>query len=261
MDATSVSNALADNDDVKVQKLSHAVADRLRAQIVSGQRKAGDRLPPESELLTQFKVSRPTIREALRILEVEALIALGRGARAGATVLGPTVERAAEYAAMVLVSSGTTVGELHEARAVLEPPMIQQLTKKRDRALLEQLEEHIRMANLAISDEDYQGALHHANDFHATLVRSSVNRALNLMVDMLKVLSIRTVDALLNGSEDDRTALRSNMIKTITVYQQLVELMRGGKADEAEAYWQKYMDRAKVFLDKSGVGARRLQHR
>src|SRR4051812_11362165 len=91
------------DDAVRVRKLSHAVAERLRGQIVSGQRKAGGKLPLESELLVQFKVSRPTIREALRILEAESLILLGRGARGGATVLGPTVERAAQYAGMVLV--------------------------------------------------------------------------------------------------------------------------------------------------------------
>lgn len=261
MEAASVSSPLAETEEVRVQKLSHAVADRLRAQIVSGQRKAGDRLPLESELLAQFKVSRPTIREALRILEVEALIALGRGARAGAVVLGPTVERAAEYAAMVLVSGGTTVGELHDAREALEPTMILELAKKRDRAFLDELQNQLDLGNQAVAQEDYQAALDCVNEFHAALVRSSSNRALILMVDILKVLSRRTVDALVMDSGENKSALRSNMTKTIAAYQQLVELMRVGKAEEAEAYWLKYMGRARAFLDKSGLGEKRLQHR
>lgn len=248
-------------EEVRVQKLSHAVADRLRAQIVSGQRKSGDRLPPETDLLGQFKVSRPTIREALRILEVESLISLGRGARAGATVLGPTVERAAEYAAMVLVSNGTTMGELHDARAALEPAMILQLAKKRDKTLLNELQNRLDSGNQAIEREDYQAALDCVNGFHTALVHSSKNRALILMVDMLKVLSQRTVDALIVDGGQNKVALRTNMMKTITAYQRLLELMREGKAEESEAFWHKYMDRARTFLDKSGLGAKHLQPR
>lgn len=254
-------NAIVEPEEVRVQKLSHMVADRLRAQIIAGVRKAGDRLPPESELLAQFKVSRPTIREALRILEVESLITLGRGARAGATVLGPTVERAAEYAAMVLVSSGTTVGELHEARAVIEPSMIQQLALRRDKVLLDELQGLLERAAQAIAAGEYQAGLDNINGFHAALVRASSNRALILIVDMLKVLSTRTVDALIDGSGEDKQALRANMVKTVAAYQKLVELIRAGSSDEALAYWTRYMARARAFLDKTGLGARRLQHR
>jgi len=250
----------AEQDDVRVQKLSHAVAERLRGQIIAGQRQPGERLPPETDLLLQFKVSRPIIREALRILEVESLITLGRGARSGATVLGPTVQRAAEYAAMVLVGSGTSMGDLHEARMVLEPHMIAHLTKKRDKKLLEDLQKVLDGSTAAVAAGDMVAALAGVNDFHAALMRASENRALILMVDMLKVLAQKAQDVLVDASAAEKGALKANMVKTIAAYQQLVELLRQGKAEEAQSYWRRYMERAHAFLDKTGLGARKLQH-
>ena len=78
-----------------VPKLSHIIADRLREQIARGELRQGDTLPPEAELVRQFGVSRPILRESLRVLEAESLIALGRGARAGAMVLSPSPGTAA----------------------------------------------------------------------------------------------------------------------------------------------------------------------
>src|SRR5690606_38601467 len=69
---------------IRAPKLSHLVAERLRAMIAAGELRPGDTLPSEAELLRQFNVSRPIMREALRVLEAESLIRLGRGALAGA---------------------------------------------------------------------------------------------------------------------------------------------------------------------------------
>src|SRR5262245_39848287 len=201
--------AVPADEDVRVQKLSHAVADRLRAQIISGQRKVGEKLPLESELLAQFKVSRPTIREALRILEVESLITLGRGARAGATVLGPTVDRAAEYAAMVLSSAGTTIGELHDARGVIEPSRVMQLTKKRDRKLFDELQSYVDAGLQAVSASDYVAANVCMNNFHVALVRASDNRALILIVEMLSRLQWQTLDLATETSVSEHAPLRA----------------------------------------------------
>ncbi|MFM0394966.1 FadR/GntR family transcriptional regulator [Paraburkholderia phytofirmans] len=250
-----------DQDDVRVQKLSHGIADRLRAQIVTGQLKPGDKLPLESDLLERFKVSRPTIREALRILEVEALISLGRGARTGATVLGPTVERAAEYSAMVLASGGTTMGELHEVRAILEPTMVLRVGKKKDKKLFDELEMHVVAGHAAVEAGNFQLALTHINEYRTVLLRATENRALTFIMDMLRVLSEKSVDTLLESGEDARNMMRTNMIKALQAHQQLVDLLRNGQSEEAQAFWRKYMERSVANLTKSGFGAQKLQHR
>src|ERR1700709_1951474 len=71
---------------VKRPKASVIVAAELRRQIVTGRLKPGDKLHPENILQVEFAISRPTLREALRMLEAESLITIIRGKHGGARV-------------------------------------------------------------------------------------------------------------------------------------------------------------------------------
>src|SRR5215475_2209197 len=87
---------------VRAPKTSELIAARLRRQIVRGVVKPGDKLPPETQLMGQFGVSRPTIREAFRILETERLIVVRPGSRGGAQVAAPDLTVAARYVGLLL---------------------------------------------------------------------------------------------------------------------------------------------------------------
>ena len=59
--------------------LTQVVAGRLAASILDGQFSPGDKLPSERELMTQLEVSRPTLREGLRILSENHIIEVKPG--------------------------------------------------------------------------------------------------------------------------------------------------------------------------------------
>src|SRR6201996_2829510 len=130
----------------RVPKAAELVAADLRRQIIRGELAEGDALPPESDLMARFGVSRPTLREAFRVLESENLITIRRGARGGARVQPPGREVAARYAAFTLEYRGVTVRDVYDARAALEVPSVGKLARERttedlevlDRALSEQ---------------------------------------------------------------------------------------------------------------------------
>src|SRR6266700_3329030 len=106
---------------VRAPKTSELIAAQLRRQIVRGAVKPGEKLPPETQLMEQFGVSRPTIREAFRILETERLIVVRPGSRGGAQVVAPGVSVAARYFGLLLQLQGTTIDDVYEARMVTEP--------------------------------------------------------------------------------------------------------------------------------------------
>ena len=106
---------------IRVPKAAELVAAHLRRQIVRGELCEGDALAPEAELMRQFGVSRPTLREAVRILESESLISVTRGARGGARVHMPDVSVATRYSGLLLQTSGTTLADVHLTRSVIEP--------------------------------------------------------------------------------------------------------------------------------------------
>ena len=119
-------------DRVHVPKAAELVAASLRRQIVRGQLKEGDALPHESVLMATFAVSRPTLREAFRVLESERLIRVRRGAHGGARVHVPDSDVAARFTGLVLQHRGATVADVLEARALIEPPAAAILARRGD---------------------------------------------------------------------------------------------------------------------------------
>jgi DNA-binding FadR family transcriptional regulator len=76
----------AKTEAIRVPKAAELVANRIRRAIVTGQLAHGESLPSETRLMEEFQVSRPTVREGIRVLESLGLIIVGRGARGGARV-------------------------------------------------------------------------------------------------------------------------------------------------------------------------------
>ena len=71
------------------QKLAEHIAEQLRGQIIRRELADGDYLPVELDLCAHFGTSRPTMREAFRILEAEGLLQIRRGGRFGPRVQAP----------------------------------------------------------------------------------------------------------------------------------------------------------------------------
>ena len=74
---------------MKVPKASDVLANELRERILSGEFAEGTALPPERDLVTQTRMSRTTVREALRILEVQGLVRIRAAARAARSCSSP----------------------------------------------------------------------------------------------------------------------------------------------------------------------------
>src|SRR5262245_54048967 len=96
------------------------IADELRRMIVSGELSEGDSLGREPELVERFGVSRPSLREALRILEAKGLISVVRGRGGGVVVHEPDERMAAHTAALVLQARNVSLADVNEARTLIE---------------------------------------------------------------------------------------------------------------------------------------------
>ena len=86
---------MQENTIVKAS-ISKQIAEQLRAAIVAGQFKIGQRLPTEDELAQRFGVSRPSVREALKRLAAQNLVRAKRGPTGGNFVVQPSYSELAE---------------------------------------------------------------------------------------------------------------------------------------------------------------------
>ena len=169
-------------------RLAEMVADILRERIVSGQLQDGASLPRQEDLLQEFRVSRPSLREALRILESEGLVTIHRGNLGGATVHVPRVGNAAYSVGLVLQSRGVQLADVRNALQAIEPVCAGLCAARDDRheEVLPQLRLLHEEALAAVNDPlEFTAA---SRRFHEGLVQSCGNETLKLVVGALESL-------------------------------------------------------------------------
>ena len=116
------------------------IADELRALIVAGELEEGESLGREPDLVERFGVSRPSLREALRILEAEGLITVVRGVLGGVVAHQPDERMTARTAALVLQARNVTLGDVHQARSMIEPAAVRVLASSPSKKTVDELE-------------------------------------------------------------------------------------------------------------------------
>lgn len=231
---------------VRVPKAGEMIAAHLRRQIVSGELQEGDALPSEANLMEQFGVSRPTLREAIRILESERIIRVKRGARGGAYVLVPDSAAAGQYAGTLLQYRGTTLADLHGARAQLESACVGVLARKRTAADLRELDKSLATGGELMNDPVAYGVRHELQ-FHRQLVDLAGNQTMAVLLDMLfSIVEVHNRTYLNTHPVDDRakSAIRAAQRSHVKV----VDLIRDKAADEAVAFWRKHLTQIGEYL-------------
>jgi DNA-binding FadR family transcriptional regulator len=230
---------------VKVPKTAELVATQLRNQIVRGELREGDALPPESTLMEQFGISRPTLREAFRVLESEALISVRRGARGGARVHAPNGDVAARYAGLVLQFQGTTLADVYAARKVLELPAVEHVARERPPDAIVELEQNLADASAHI---DEPGALIRLQEqFHEVLVRHGGNQTMAMFSGMLHHI-IDLHNAVYVARWGGAPTERSGAKRGERTHEKFLERVIDGDVDGAVELWSRHLDAAPDYI-------------
>jgi DNA-binding FadR family transcriptional regulator len=237
---------------VRVPKTAELVARRVRRAIVTGELRTGDSLPSEAQLIEDFQVSRPTIREAIRILESEGLISVSRGARGGARVTQPDSDMVARAAGVALQTRGATFQDVYEARMLIEPPAARLAAEQRPKEASAVLRAHVEQEFELTKDS--VAITQAIADFHRILMEECGNASLGIVALALKGVfekalltsqSMRPPVDLPERQKQLRFGLKS--------HQKLVDLIEAGDGVGAEAHWKLHMVNAgKVWLSELG---------
>src|SRR5262249_45675460 len=181
---------------IKPPRIAEIVADGLRNRILSGALKDGDLLPKQEELMAEFGVSPPCVREAFRILETEGLVTVQRGNVGGALIHLPPPAAAAYKFGLVLQSRKVSLLDLVDAMRALEPPCAAACAGRPDRrrSVLPKLRKILDRSTAEIDDPDAFIGL--ARTFHTELVATCGNQTMALVVGALEVLWSAQVDTL-----------------------------------------------------------------
>lgn len=236
---------------VRAPKTGELIANHLRGQIVRGELATGETLPPEVLLMEQFGVSRPTLREAFRILETEGLISVRRGARGGAQVMAPDLKVAERYLGLILQMRGTTLADVYEARMVHEPYCAMLLARRRTDDDLAELDDCIARLEAAIAEEadgipDDSRWSKITYRFHEALLTRCGNETLAVHGQVLAgIVSRHLAHSIARGLPADKA---STFATTVKSYRKLVRLIRAQDDEGARRHWQTHMEASAEFM-------------
>lgn len=230
-------------------KMSDQVAAQIRRMIARGELVDGDWLPTEAELIAQFGVSRPTLREAFRLLEGDSLVTIRRGPPGGARVTLPGPDAVAGLFSMILMLSGTTLGDVWDARLTIEPHAVRRLAESATEPLLKELDDELERVAAAI--EDPREFARASVRFHIKLVELSGNQTLTAVIGMLAEIIEREIAKSLAavGPESDESR-RANR-RALRGYQKIVSLIHDGDGAGAEAALIDHMKSARRYVAKT----------
>ena len=228
---------------LRVPKTAELVADRLRKQIVRGELREGESLPAEATLTEHFGISRPTLREAFRVLETEQLITVRRGARGGASVHAPSAAMVARYTGFYLEHDGTSLADVLEARVAIESPAAGLAAQRRTDDDLERLRAAIAECEQLAADR--RRLVLQFSEFHALVVAAAHNRTIALLHAVLR--EIIDMAKLRRLADDDDGPSRA-LARGATSHRELVELIAAGDSEGAEWLWRAHLNDANRYL-------------
>jgi len=158
---------------VRNERTFEKVSSRIKGLIFDGVLKPGDRLPSENELAQQFNVSRQTVREALRILELSGFITTQKGGSGGPLIKDTILNTISDLYRDAFRMEKISIEELTLVRFEIERVVLEHATDKADESDIEALQHNIARAKEKI--EDNETAIDEHIEFHNLLAKASKN--------------------------------------------------------------------------------------
>ncbi|MCS2608281.1 transcriptional regulator NanR [Halomonas dongshanensis] len=219
---------------IERKTLSVQVAEQLEAEILEGRLGENDQLPSERELMEQFGVGRPAVREALFYLQQLGLIAINSGTRA--RVIRPTADAVMARLSGVtrqLLSQPDGQQYFQEARATFEISLARYAARNATEDDLARLRQALADNRDAIGDE--ARFKRSDNDFHGVL--ASIGR--NPIFDAIHLALSEWLDDrrahVLQQKDEDKAATAAHT--------EIVDAIASGDADAAEEAMRRHLER------------------
>ena len=217
---------------ISVPKAADILADRLRDLILSGKVPEGEMLPTERELVAESGLSRSSVREALRVLEVEGLIVTRPGRAGGSTVKLPGSGSVARSIELFVKTHGIRLGDLLDCRLGVEPFLASRAAINRtDEDLAEIRELHQRFSD---STRDLLTYKRLNLDWHLAVARASKN-------ELLIVLMEAIADPIFDSSGYQEVTTEDIRAAAVKAHAGIVRAIEGRDAEAAFNRMQRHL--------------------
>jgi GntR family transcriptional repressor for pyruvate dehydrogenase complex len=209
-------------------KLSDQIAEDLCRRIARERMEPGQRLPNEQTLMQQYGCAKGTIREALKALEVQGLVAMRSGPNGGAEIRPVSIDAAAQQLRRFLHFRRLDFAQVYAVRRELEVALGLAVVGRLDAEALRGLEENILACEAAFAGGEHARGRSLELTFHDLLCDASDNALLGFMCRFINSL-LRDLVEFQGGSATEYAAFGAHNLES---HRQLVSAFR---AEDAEA--------------------------
>jgi len=172
---TTAALSLASFSAITPHRAFEEIADQIRGMVAAGRLRPGDRLPPERELAATFRVSRNTLREALRALELAGMIESRKGATGGAFVRSGNPQVVVGGMRDLYHLGAITPEHLTEARIWFSDMVVRVVCERATEADFDALQANIDAMARADAAGDFDERQRLNREFHLVLARATRN--------------------------------------------------------------------------------------
>ena len=165
---------------VKKTKLYEKVAQQIKEMMRDGLLKPGDRLPPERELAESFQVSRSSLRDAIRVLQVMGLLAPRHGE--GTIVCEVSAESLMNPLSSMLLHKRELVSELLDLRGMIEPPLAARAATRATPEEISRLGDILARQKAKVDRGEL--AVEEDSEFHYAIAEAAKNTVVLKVVDV-----------------------------------------------------------------------------
>jgi DNA-binding FadR family transcriptional regulator len=223
---------------VEARRLYRQVADQMRGLIERGDLATGSRLPAERELAQMLGVSRPTVREALIVLEVEGFIDIRMGS-------GIYVTARKAPAAETPPEDFEGPFELLRARAVVECAVAEEAARLVRPEHIAQMDGNL--SEMALALDDRRRALALDRDFHvivsSIIANATLNRFIGSIHDMRMTPYFEKLASYFENAETWRAAMEEHRI--------IRDAIAAGDPAQARAAMRAHLEQSQLRLSRS----------
>jgi GntR family transcriptional repressor for pyruvate dehydrogenase complex len=227
--------------------LHEQIADSIEQVVAREQLGPGTQLPPERELAEMLGVSRPTVREALRLLQERGLVRMRVGS--GTFVTDVPASSVADSIERFLVFGSCSYEELLTARRILEPDMAALAAERATPEDLTRLGELVEAIETACASNDVENYADVDASFHEALASATHNRLIVAIAHSFERVMrewIRAVTEVLVAEEGARS------------HRLVYDALLAGDADRAREAMLIHMRTARSDLRDERLGARQV---
>jgi GntR family transcriptional repressor for pyruvate dehydrogenase complex len=232
----------------RTTKRGDQVAELIKGWITDGRLRPGVRLNKEAELQEMFNVSRGSMRDALKALEVQGLVSLSTGPEGGATITRVPLERAFQSLQNYLFFESFSLDDLYAVRRALEPLLAAGAVPHLTEADLDVLERSVDVCEpFAASHGRALDQRHEDIHFHDVLAAANPNAFLRCLCQIVNQMLHNLVIVAGNVTQQEYQAFGRT---TVAAHRAILEAARRRDADAVGQLMLEHMEQAEAQLRK-----------